>query len=132
MNAAMIMISKMLGSYRPEGGEVPGAAAEEEKTEGGDLKCRCRDCQGTFLFAAKEQKFYEKKGWPRPLRCKECRKNKNIAPRNPNKAPRRGPAGAGAGAGAGGPGGGAGGGGGGDGGADGDGEKKPKKQRKFF
>ena len=42
------------------------------------------------MVAAKEQKFYDKKGWPRPLRCKECRKNKNIAPRNPNKAPRQG------------------------------------------
>ena len=115
LNAAIIMLSKMLGSYRPEGGEaLDAAAAEEEKTEDGDIKCRCRDCQGSFLFAAKEQKFYDKKGWPRPLRCKECRKNKNIAPRNPNKAPRRG-----------GPGGAKNSGEGGD-------EKKPKKQRKFF
>ncbi|RCX18826.1 CxxC-x17-CxxC domain-containing protein [Anaerobacterium chartisolvens] len=34
----------------------------------------CKDCSREFVFTAREQEFYESKGFQNePLRCKECR-----------------------------------------------------------
>ena len=33
----------------------------------------CRNCGNEFTFAVGEQKFYEEKGFAKPVRCKECR-----------------------------------------------------------
>ncbi len=33
----------------------------------------CRDCGTPFEFTPGEQRFYESKGWPKPIRCEACR-----------------------------------------------------------
>jgi len=39
-----------------------------------DKKLTCRDCGVEFVFSAREQEFYEEKGFANePLRCPECR-----------------------------------------------------------
>lgn len=38
----------------------------------------CRDCGTSFLFTAKEQKQFDKKGWNNPKRCKRCRDFRSI------------------------------------------------------
>ena len=39
---------------------------------------QCKDCQQNFEFTEKEQKFYQKKGFVTPKRCKACRKIKKA------------------------------------------------------
>lgn len=38
----------------------------------------CRNCGNEFTFTVGEQKFFEEKGFTKPVRCKECR-NKRKA-----------------------------------------------------
>lgn len=39
-----------------------------------DKTLTCRDCQRSFVFTAKEQAFYDEKGFTNaPSRCPECR-----------------------------------------------------------
>lgn len=33
----------------------------------------CRNCGNEFAFTVGEQKFYEEKGFAKPVRCKDCR-----------------------------------------------------------
>ena len=40
------------------------------------IKLVCKDCGKEFDFTVGEQKFYEKKGFPQPIRCKDCRSAK--------------------------------------------------------
>lgn len=40
------------------------------------IKLVCKDCGKEFEFTVGEQKFYEKKGFPQPIRCKDCRSAK--------------------------------------------------------
>lgn len=47
-----------------------------------NIKLNCKDCGKEFEFTIGEQKFYEEKGFSKPIRCKECReakKAKNLA-----------------------------------------------------
>lgn len=37
----------------------------------------CVQCNTEFEFSAKEQQFYENKGFNPPKRCPQCRKNKS-------------------------------------------------------
>ena len=36
-------------------------------------KIICRNCGKEFIFTVGEQRFYEEKGFSKPVRCKECR-----------------------------------------------------------
>lgn len=38
----------------------------------------CRDCGRVFVFTAKAQEHYAKKGWCTPKRCKACRDLRTI------------------------------------------------------
>lgn len=52
------------------------------------MKIKCKDCGREFDFTEKEQAFYTEKGYPAPIRCKECRdakKNKNVQRIEENK-----------------------------------------------
>ena len=43
-----------------------------------DLKIFCRSCQKEFLWSAKEQEYYQKKGFrKKPQRCNKCREKTN-------------------------------------------------------
>ena len=50
----------------------------------------CKDCGEEFFFTAREQEFYQEKGFENePQRCKACRdkrKNANRAPREMHEA----------------------------------------------
>lgn len=41
-------------------------------------KIICKDCGKEFEYTVGEQKFYEEKGFPAPIRCKECRDAKKA------------------------------------------------------
>jgi len=43
-----------------------------------DIKLICEDCEREFSFTVWEQDFFEKKGWPPPIRCPACRRTKKI------------------------------------------------------
>lgn len=48
----------------------------------------CKDCKAEFVFTAREQEFYEEKGFTNePVRCKACRdvKKANFKKNNFNK-----------------------------------------------
>lgn len=34
----------------------------------------CRDCFLLFDFSERDQVFYKKNGWPKPIRCPHCQK----------------------------------------------------------
>lgn len=44
----------------------------------------CKDCGNEFVFTAREQEFYQEKGFSDPQRCKECR-DKRKQQRNNNR-----------------------------------------------
>ena len=49
-------------------------APKVKKLGPGDLSLNCRDCTGSFVFSAKDQKTYEEKGYDsKPSRCPACR-----------------------------------------------------------
>ena len=41
-----------------------------------DKELTCADCQGKFLWSAKDQEFFAEKGFSEPKRCKDCRQAK--------------------------------------------------------
>merc|ERR1711934_799925 len=41
-----------------------------------DEEIECKDCGNMFLFSAREQAFYEKKGYSAMVRCKSCIQSK--------------------------------------------------------
>lgn len=43
-----------------------------------NIKLICKDCGKEFDFTVGEQRFYEKKGFAQPIRCKECRDAKKV------------------------------------------------------
>ena len=43
-----------------------------------NIKLVCKDCKKEFDYTVGEQKFYENKGFPAPIRCKECRDAKKA------------------------------------------------------
>lgn len=38
----------------------------------------CKDCGARFTFTAREQRFYESRGWRKPIRCRACRERKKL------------------------------------------------------
>ena len=38
-----------------------------------DQNIQCKDCGREFVWTAKEQEFYQEKGFNAPVRCKDCR-----------------------------------------------------------
>ena len=54
-----------------------------------DRELICRDCQGTFIFAAGEQEFYATKGLQHdPVRCPSCRASRRtMRPEERDEAP---------------------------------------------
>jgi predicted RNA-binding Zn-ribbon protein involved in translation (DUF1610 family) len=38
----------------------------------------CKHCGKEFTFTAKDQVFYEEKGFSAPVRCKQCREDKKA------------------------------------------------------
>lgn len=54
-----------------------------------DKKLVCRDCGREFTFTAGEQAFYAEKGFKNePVRCKECRTNRNGRKSQPQNGER--------------------------------------------
>lgn len=51
-----------------------------------DTRITCSDCGRSFIFSAKEQKFYEDNGYVPPKRCRYCRtrRKENIERRKNN------------------------------------------------
>ena len=46
----------------------------------------CKDCGEEFVFTAREQEFYESKGFENePQRCKPCRDKRKAAARGPRE-----------------------------------------------
>ena len=51
---------------------------ETEKKEYKDRKLICKTCQKDFIWSAKEQQYYEKKGFKKqPQKCSGCREKAN-------------------------------------------------------
>lgn len=50
----------------------------EVKRDFQDIALQCRDCGRFFLFSARDQLFYAKKGFSRPKRCKACRNTRQV------------------------------------------------------
>lgn len=50
--------------------------AQRAKCE--DRTLQCIDCGKAFVFSASEKRFYEKKGFHQPKRCKDCRESNAI------------------------------------------------------
>lgn len=55
-----------------------------------NIKLICKDCGKEFDFTVGEQKFYNEKGFPAPIRCRECRnvkkaRNLNMEANAPGK-----------------------------------------------
>lgn len=42
-----------------------------------DILIKCEECEKPFVFSNGEQRFYKKKGYIFPKRCKECRNHRN-------------------------------------------------------
>ncbi len=42
-----------------------------------DINCVCRDCERTFIFTAKQQQDFRKRGYNSPSRCPECHARRN-------------------------------------------------------
>ena len=38
-----------------------------------DKEIVCKDCQNKFAWTARDQEFYQEKGYSAPQRCKDCR-----------------------------------------------------------
>ncbi len=38
----------------------------------------CKDCGTPFIFTAGEQRFFQNRGWGKPIRCKACRERKKM------------------------------------------------------
>jgi len=51
-------------------------AAVPVRAGGEDVELKCRECGVGFAFTAKEQTFFEDKGFAQPLRCLECRRKR--------------------------------------------------------
>ena len=48
-----------------------------------DKTIKCVDCGNEFVFTARDQAFYQEKGFTNePKRCKECREKKKAEKRN--------------------------------------------------
>lgn len=45
-------------------------------------KIICRNCGKEFTFTVGEQRFYEEKGFSKPVRCKECRDKRKAEREN--------------------------------------------------
>ena len=43
-----------------------------------DIQLTCVEHRGTFIFTQGEQNFYEKNGYTKPKRCRECRQKKKA------------------------------------------------------
>jgi CxxC-x17-CxxC domain-containing protein len=55
-----------------------------------DKSLRCSDCGATFTFSAKEQEFYQQKGYTNePKRCATCRAARKSERGGDTGAPRR-------------------------------------------
>ncbi len=55
-------------------------------TEYKDKTIKCVDCGSEFIFTARDQEFYQEKGFTNePKRCKACR-DKKKAERNQNQS----------------------------------------------
>lgn len=44
-----------------------------------DKNLTCKDCGQGFVFAEKDQAFFQKQGYQEPKRCKPCREAKKQA-----------------------------------------------------
>ena len=42
-----------------------------------DRKIVCRDCEAQFLFSARDQEDFRKRGFNEPTRCSECHDRRN-------------------------------------------------------
>jgi CxxC-x17-CxxC domain-containing protein len=50
-----------------------------EQNQFEDKTIVCKDCQKEFVWSAREQKFYQDKGFENvPARCPDCRKVKKV------------------------------------------------------
>ena len=55
-----------------------------------DKSLRCSDCGATFTFSAKDQEFYQQKGYTNePKRCPTCRAAKKAERGGTTAAPRQ-------------------------------------------
>lgn len=43
----------------------------------------CKDCKTEFVLTAGEQQFYQDNGFNEPKRCKDCRRARKIANKEP-------------------------------------------------
>ena len=51
-----------------------------------DMSIKCRDCRESFIFTVEKQEVFKSRGFPPPIRCKECREIKR-AERNTIRTP---------------------------------------------
>lgn len=49
-----------------------------EYDSGGDLELACRGCYQLFVHPRHEQEFFAERGWPQPVRCLECRRQRRA------------------------------------------------------
>lgn len=47
-----------------------------------DKTITCINCGNEFIFTAKDQAFYNEKGFNEPKRCKECREKRKAEQNN--------------------------------------------------
>jgi hypothetical protein len=52
--------------------------ADADIPDEGAKQLKCIDCGSEFILKSQEQKFYAKKRFPEPKRCRECRKKRKL------------------------------------------------------
>ena len=52
--------------------------AEDTQNPLVDKTLVCKDCKRKFIFTIKDQMDFGQKGWPDPVRCRYCRRQKKI------------------------------------------------------
>ncbi len=57
-------------------GEKPGNEEADSVMEYQDIQLKCVTCGREFIFTAKEQEFFQSKGFREPRHCRECRQRR--------------------------------------------------------
>ena len=51
----------------------------ETHSSDSEEELQCRDCSRTFTFSSGEQQFFDEHGFPPPVRCRRCRRERKKA-----------------------------------------------------
>ena len=66
----MKKLEKLSQNHAQGGGEKEYSGAECGCK---DIPMLCQDCKGAFIFTGKNQRYFENRRYPPPIRCRPCR-----------------------------------------------------------